>query len=55
MAAMKKYVDISDKVMLPHSWIKLTEVPLFILYVVVCIETSTIQVCSPKVSRPCIV
>jgi hypothetical protein len=30
-----KYVDVIDNVMLPHSWMKLTNAPLVILYVVV--------------------
>jgi hypothetical protein len=37
---------------LPYSWIKLTDVPLFILYMVVCIETHSTEVFNPAGSSP---
>lgn len=48
-----KNVNITDNVMLPFAGIKLSEVPLYIVYIVVCIEIWSIEVSSPKVSSPC--
>jgi hypothetical protein len=44
--------DIIDNIMLTYSWIKLTDVPLFILKVVICIGTSSIEVFNEKGSSP---
>ena len=43
-----KNVDLNDNAMLPYAWIKLTDLSLFILYVVICIETSSVEVFNLK-------
>jgi len=50
-----KNVDAIDNVMLTYSGIKFTDVLLFILYVVICIEILGIEVFQPKCSNPCAV
>ena len=50
----KNFVAIVN-VMLTYSWIKLLDVPLCILYVVVCIQTSSVEVYDPKGLSPCAV
>jgi hypothetical protein len=48
-----KNVDTIHKVMLTYSRIKFVDVPLFILFVVTCIETCSIEVFNPNESSPC--
>jgi len=48
-----KNVNAIARVMLTYSGIKFTDVLLFILYVVICIETLSIKVFQPKLSNPC--
>jgi len=48
-------LDAIVNVMLTYSWIKLIDVPLCILYVVVCIQTSGVEVYDPKGLSPCVV
>jgi hypothetical protein len=50
-----KTVDTVCNMMLLHSWMKLTDVQLSILYVAMCVETSTAEAFSPKGSSPCAV
>jgi hypothetical protein len=50
-----KNVDTIDKVMLKYSSIKFTDVPLFVWYLVICIEASSIEAFYPKGSSPCAV
>ena len=47
-----KNVNITDSVMLPYTRIRLSEVPLFTFYVVVCIEICSIEVFNPKYQVP---
>jgi len=43
-----KYVDIANHVVLTYSWIKSTDVPLFVLYVFMCIEMSSNEIFNAK-------
>ena len=49
MTAVKiKNVDTTDNVMLTCSLVKFIDVPLFTLYVIICIERSSIELFNPK-------
>jgi hypothetical protein len=53
--SLKEKKEVIIDVMLTYSRIKFFGVPLFIFYVVVCVETSSIEVFNPKdqVPLPC--
>jgi hypothetical protein len=45
-----KNLDTKDSIMLTYPWIELIDVPLFILYIFLCTQTSSMEVFSPKES-----
>jgi hypothetical protein len=48
-----KTADTADSAMLTYAWIKFIDVSLFIFYVVICIQMSSIEAFDPKGSSSC--
>jgi len=46
-------MDIMASMMLTHSWLKFTDMPLFTMFIVTCIQTSNIDSSKPEGLSPC--